>query len=124
MSTAGIACNHGTGLEVFIGGRGSGRTGGEVVAVRMAGRTGVATVWKQKGDRADKQTWRGVTLLSVGTKVLARIVANRLSRWSNHWLHEAQTGFRAGRGADDVLQVSRRIAEEVARVDSDKAVLF
>ena len=69
MSAARITFNSGTSLEVFSGG--SGGPGGEFVAIRMAGR--VVSLWKQKGDRADKQTWRGVTLLSVGTKVLARI---------------------------------------------------
>ena len=31
-------------------------------------------LWKKKGCMKDKNTWRGVTLLSVGTKVLARVV--------------------------------------------------
>ncbi|CAE8670872.1 unnamed protein product, partial [Polarella glacialis] len=84
----------------------------------------VVPLWKKKGDRQDKNTWRGVTLLSVGTKLLARVVASRLARWSDQWLHEGQTGFRAGRGTDDAQQVSRRIAEEVSKVDGDEVVLL
>lgn len=49
-------------------------------------------------------------LLSVGTKVMARIVATRLARWADPWLDEA-------------LQVSCRVAEEVNRVSSDEVVL-
>lgn len=55
-------------------------------------------------------TWRGIVLLSVGTKVMARIVATRLARWADPWLDEA-------------LQVSCRVAEEVNRVSSDEVVL-
>ena len=84
----------------------------------------VVPLWKRKGDKADKNTWRGVTLLSVGTKVMARLVTNRLARWSDTWLHEAQAGFRAGRGVDDAQQVSRRVAEEIARCNSDEVVLL
>lgn len=84
----------------------------------------VVPLWKQKGVREDRNTWRGVTLLSVGTKVMARLVANRLARWCDPWLHEGQNGFRGGRGTDDTHQISRRIVEEIARVTSDEVVLF
>ena len=103
----------------------SGEQGEEAVEWPAEWQVGlVVPLWKQKGSKEDKNTWRGVTLLSVGTKVLARLVANRLVRWCDSWLDEAQTGFRPGRGIDDVLQVSRRVAEEVARVDSDEVVLL
>ena len=54
-------------------------------------------------------------MLSVGSKLLARVVAMRLQRWAEPWLHEAQCGFRGGRGVDDALQASRGIAEEVMK---------
>ena len=84
----------------------------------------VVPLWKRKGDKADRNTWRGITLLSVGTKVMARLITNRLTRWSNPWLHESQTGFRSGCGTDDVHQVSRRVAEEISRTSSDEVVLI
>ena len=71
---------------------------------------------KQKGNRDDKNTWRGITLLSVGSKLVARIVASRISQWSEEWLCEEQSGFRRGRGTDDALQVARRIIEDVLRL--------
>ena len=43
----------------------------------------VVPLWKRKGDKADRNTWRGITLLSVGTKVMARLITNTLTRWSN-----------------------------------------
>ena len=30
-------------------------------------------LWKQRGDKTDTSTWRGITLLSVGSKLLAAI---------------------------------------------------
>ena len=50
----------------------------------------VVPLWKQKGDRTDKNTWRGITLLSVGSKLLARVVAQRVQVWSEPWLPEAK----------------------------------
>ena len=72
----------------------------------------VVPLWKQKGDRTDKNTWRGITLLSVGSKLLARVVAQRVQAWSEPWLPEAQMGFRRNRSVDDALQVTRRLVEE------------
>ena len=63
-------------------------------------------LWKRKGIKSNKNTWRGVTFLSVGSKLLARVVAKRLQDWSEGWINENQCGFRRGRGVDDVLQVS------------------
>ena len=63
----------------------------------------------------DKNTWRGITLLSVGSKLLARVVASRIADWSEKFLHESQSGFRRGRGVEDCLIVSRNIVEEVVR---------
>lgn len=72
----------------------------------------VAPLWKKKGDRSDKSTYRGITLQSVGSKLLARVVAQRIQQWSEPWLAEQQAGFGKGRGVDDVMQVTGRIVEE------------
>ena len=68
---------------------------------------------KRKGDRQHKNTWRGITLLSVGFKVVARICAGRLQRWSSTWLNKYQFGFRKGSGVDDVQQITRSLIEEI-----------
>ena len=75
----------------------------------------VVPLWKKKGKKSDKNTWRGVTLLSVGAKLMARLVAMCMQQWSETWLDESQNGFRRGRGVDDALTVTRRIIEEVCR---------
>ena len=64
-------------------------------------------------------------MLSVGSKLLARVVASRVQAWTEQFLHEAQAGVRQGRGVDDVLQATRRIVEEVASAQgSDETLLI
>ena len=45
-------------------------------------------LWKAKGDKADRNTWTGITLLSVGTKLVARIVLDRIQEWARDILPE------------------------------------
>ena len=74
----------------------------------------VVPLWKKKGSKKVKGNWRGITLLSVGSKLIARVVATRLrSSFDGHLGHH-QFGFRQGKGVDDALQVTRRLVEEVA----------
>lgn len=51
-------------------------------------------LWKRKGERHNKNNWRGITLLSVGSKLVARICAARLQYWSRTWLNPLQFGFK------------------------------
>ena len=81
-------------------------------------------LWKNKGARSDKNTWRGITLLSVGSKLLARVVARRTASWSEGFLCEEQNGLRNGRGPDDSLMVSRRVSEEVNRAVGEDWILM
>ena len=50
----------------------------------------VIPLWKKKGEYKDKNTWRGITLLSVGVKLLARVVATRLGQWAGEFMSEEQ----------------------------------
>ena len=74
----------------------------------------VIPLWQCKGHKKDKNSWRGITLLSVGSKLIARVVATRLRSWFDAHLGLNQFGFRRGRGVDDALQLTRRLVEEVA----------
>ena len=66
----------------------------------------VIPLWKRKRPKSNKGNWRGVTLLSVGVKTLARIVATRVQSFSEQFMDEEQQGFRTNRGVDDVPQTS------------------
>ena len=74
----------------------------------------VVPLWKKKRSRKVKGNWRGITLLSVGSKLLARVVATKLRSFYDCHLGHHQFGFRQGRGVDDALQVTCRLVEEVA----------
>ena len=84
----------------------------------------VVPIWKRKGNWKDKNSWRGITLLSVGSKVLARICAHRLARWTQPWLNALQFGFRPGSGVDDIQQITRGVLEEAAHSAHDRVYLF
>ena len=72
--------------------------------------------------KENKNNWRGVVLLSIGSKLVARLVATRLHKFSESFLDEEQQGFRRNRSVDDVLQVTRRIAEEVCAASAGEAI--
>ena len=79
---------------------------------------------KKKGNRKDNNTYRGITLLSAGSNLLARAVATRLGCWSEGFIHESHCDFRKGRGVDDSLEISRTIVEEVVKTTSEAWVLL
>ena len=80
----------------------------------------VIPLWKKKQPKSNKGNWRGVTLLSVGVKIIARIAASRLQELSTQFMDEEQQAF----GVDDVLQVSRRVAEEVCFATSGDSIVL
>ena len=83
----------------------------------------VIPLFKSKGSRNDKNQYRGITLLSVGSKLLARVVAQRVQKLSEAWLAENQSGFRKNRSVD-VLQATRRIVEEATATHAHPEVLL
>ena len=68
----------------------------------------------KKGDRNNCNNYRGVCLLSMGSRILARILADRLRIWSEKMalLDDDQSGFRKTRSTADVTQVMYRIQED------------
>jgi len=71
----------------------------------------------KKGDRANVNNYRGVCLLSMISRILARILATRLRSWAEELdiMGETQAGFRQNRSTADGTQIIRRINEEVQR---------
>ncbi len=69
----------------------------------------------KKGDRTDCDNYRGIALLDVTGKVLARILADRLAPWAEGVLAEAQCGFRRGRRAADQVFALRMLIEKAVK---------
>ena len=60
----------------------------------------IVSVYKNKGDKSDCSNCRGVTLLSIGGKILARVLPG------------SQCGFRVNRGTADMIFALRQIQEK------------
>ena len=78
-------------------------------------KSGIIVPLFKKGDRADANNYRGVCLLSMSSRVLARVLAKRLSVWAEclGLLDDNQAGFRSGRSTADVVQMMVRVQEDV-----------
>ena len=73
----------------------------------------IITLYKNKGEKSDCSNYRGITLLSIAGKVLARVLLNRLvPTIAEEILPESQCGFRANRGTTDMVFVLRQLQEK------------
>ena len=74
-------------------------------------KTGLVIPLHKKGDRDNANNYRGVVLLSMGSRIVARIMASRIRLWSERLglMDDDQSGFRKGRSTADVTQVMVRI---------------
>jgi hypothetical protein len=87
--------------------------------ITVVWRSGRAPVeWKRalvvalhkKGERCVPGNYRGISLLSIPGKVYAMLLLERVSATVEPKLHEAQCGFRPGRGTVDAMFVLRSVA--------------
>ena len=84
----------------------------------------VILLWKKKGDRASLDNYRGICLLSIISRIVARIVATRLGTWSEAagFMDPEQFGFRPRRSTRDEILLARMLFEEASRGDSADAL--
>ena len=68
----------------------------------------------KKGDRNTKDNYRGVCLWAMGSRILGRVLASRLRRWSEAMglTDENQCGFRPGLSTADATQIMVRMEED------------
>ena len=78
-------------------------------------KVGIMVPLHKKGDRGEVNNFRGVCLLAMGSRILARVAAKRLGVWAESMgiLDDNQAGFRRGRSTADVVQVMVRLEEGV-----------
>jgi len=73
----------------------------------------IITLYKNKGEKSYCSNYRGITLLSIAGKILARVLLNRLvPAVADHHLPESQCGFRANRGTTNMVFVLRQLQEK------------
>ena len=78
-------------------------------------KVGIMVQLFKKGDRNDRNNYRGVCLLAMCSRVLGRVIAKRLAWWAEHLglLDENQAGFRRGRSTAVAAQMMMRVQEDV-----------
>ena len=85
----------------------------------------VVHIYKRKGNRQSCDNHRGISLLSVAGKILARVLLNRLlQHLEQGLLPESQCGFRAGRGTADMIFAARQLQEKCQEQHSDLFMTF
>lgn len=87
-------------------------------------RKGVIVKLPKKGNLADCNNWRGITLLSVPGKVFCIIILKRLQRAVDQALREEQAGFRSGRSCSEQIFALRNILEQCAEFQKPLVVNF
>ena len=73
---------------------------------------GILTTVPKKGDLSKCSNWRGITLLSVPSKILGNILIERIRKVVDKELRKEQAGFRQGKGTSDQIFILRNIIEQ------------
>ena len=75
-------------------------------------KKGIIAKIPKKGDITVCNNWRGITLLSIPSKVLAGIIIKRISNTVDEHLRKEQAGFRPGRGCSNQIFILKNIIEQ------------
>ena len=81
----------------------------------------VAPIFK-KGNREVEGNYRGVVMLDMGSRILARFLKTRLRWWAEHLqlLDDNQNSFRQGRSSADATQIMVRMLEDMTDIKKRK----
>ena len=72
----------------------------------------ITTIHGVKGTSSYCHNWRGITLLSIPSKIFSKIIIARIKRAVDNKLRSEKAGFRKGRGCCDQVFVLRNIIEQ------------
>ena len=85
----------------------------------------IITLFKNKGSRTCCDDYRGISLLSIAGKILARVILNRINvQLVSSVYPESQCGFRAGRGTTDMVFGLRQLQEKSREHNKDLFLVF
>ena len=87
-------------------------------------KKGVIVKLPKKGDLGDCNNWRGITLLSLTSKIYCRIILQRIATTVDKILRQEQAGFRKGRSCIDHIFVLRQILEQSQEWNSPLYAVF
>ena len=95
-------------------------------------KKGLLVKLPKSGDLSKCDKWRGITLLSIPSKVLTRVLLDRMKDAIDQELRDEQAGFRKERSCTDQIATLRVIVEQsiewqtslyVCFVDFEKVIL-
>ena len=78
----------------------------------------------KKGNLNLCDNWRGIALLEVVGKAVARVIQARLQIVAEEELPESQCGFREGRGCSDMIFTLRQLVEKTIEHHSKQFLIF
>ena len=78
----------------------------------------------KKGNLADCNNWRGITLLSIPGKVFSKVLLNRLSKDIDERLRNEQAGFRKERSCPEQIATLRNIIEQSLEFNTELHLNF
>ena len=85
----------------------------------------IVHLYKRKGNRQSCDNHRGISLLVIAGKILARVLLNRLIlHMEDGHLPESQCGFRKGRGTADMIFAARQLQEKCQEQNRDLYTTF
>jgi len=87
-------------------------------------KEGVIVKIPKKGNLSNCNNWRGLTLLSVFSKIMARIILERIKERINSTLKRHQAGFRCGQSCVDHINTLRIILEQSTEYNAQVHLMF
>lgn len=78
----------------------------------------------KKGKKSSCDNYRGISLLSVPGKVLAKVICNRLTPFVSSFLVDSQCGFRAERSTVDMVFATRQLVEKALEQNTGICLAF
>ena len=84
----------------------------------------ILPIFKNKGDHRDCGNYRGISLLAIAGKIMAKVVQARLSKLAEDVLTESQCGFRQERSTIDMIFSIRQIQEKAIEQEQELYMVF
>lgn len=84
----------------------------------------IVTIYKNKGDKSDCNSYRGISLLSIVGKVFAKVALKRLQRLGETVYPESQCGFRPNRSTVDMIFSLRQMQEKCREQHQPLFIVF
>ena len=85
----------------------------------------VVSLFKNRGSKTDCGNYRGISLLYIAGKILARVILNLLiTNITEENLPEAQCGIRPNRSTTDMIFTVRQVQEKCIEQSMDLVAVF